>query len=97
MSFVDHSLLYQRSRLRFNNLVQFCYMFFFYAIGVLEANFVEPAHDKQSFERTPVLARLENRLIVYQKDYWFVDFSLVVFGVKKDFQTTNYMRYFLQG
>ncbi|KAK3223724.1 hypothetical protein Dsin_010749 [Dipteronia sinensis] len=39
-------------------------------IGVLEANFVEPAHDKQSFERTPVLARLENRLIKFQKAYW---------------------------
>ncbi|XP_076946385.1 protein MICRORCHIDIA 7-like [Bidens hawaiensis] len=39
-------------------------------IGVLEADFVEPAHDKQEFERTPVLSRLENRLIVIQKKYW---------------------------
>ncbi|KAL5760256.1 hypothetical protein ACOSP7_018769 [Xanthoceras sorbifolium] len=39
-------------------------------IGVLEANFVEPAHDKQSFERTPVLSRLENRLVKFQKQYW---------------------------
>ncbi|KAH9705504.1 protein MICRORCHIDIA 4 [Citrus sinensis] len=39
-------------------------------IGVLEANFVEPAHDKQGFERTTVLARLEARLIQMQKDYW---------------------------
>ncbi|XP_010556113.1 PREDICTED: protein MICRORCHIDIA 5 [Tarenaya hassleriana] len=39
-------------------------------IGVLEANFVEPAHDKQGFERTTVLSRLENRLITYQKSYW---------------------------
>nr|POE44924.1 protein microrchidia 4 [Quercus suber] len=30
-------------------------------IGVLEANFIEPAHDKQGFERTTVLARLEQR------------------------------------
>ncbi|KNA24227.1 hypothetical protein SOVF_017740 [Spinacia oleracea] len=39
-------------------------------IGVLEANFVEPAHDKQGFERTTALARLEARLIHLQKNYW---------------------------
>ncbi|CAK7336772.1 unnamed protein product [Dovyalis caffra] len=39
-------------------------------IGVLEANFVEPAHDKQGFERTTVLARLESRLVQMQKHYW---------------------------
>ncbi|XP_076948266.1 protein MICRORCHIDIA 7-like [Bidens hawaiensis] len=39
-------------------------------IGVLEANFVEPAHDKQGFERTIVLSRLEMRLIQMQKTYW---------------------------
>ncbi|KAL1566503.1 protein MICRORCHIDIA 7-like [Salvia divinorum] len=39
-------------------------------IGVLEADFVEPAHDKQGFERTPVLSKLESRLIQMQKTYW---------------------------
>ncbi|KAI5071801.1 hypothetical protein GOP47_0014052 [Adiantum capillus-veneris] len=39
-------------------------------IGVLEANFVEPAHDKQGFERTSVLAKLEARLVKMQKVYW---------------------------
>lgn len=39
-------------------------------IGVLEANFIEPAHDKQGFERTTVLSRLEQRLIQMQKTYW---------------------------
>ncbi|XP_057508601.1 protein MICRORCHIDIA 7-like isoform X1 [Actinidia eriantha] len=39
-------------------------------IGVLEANFVEPAHDKQDFERTTPLNRLEARLVVIQKNYW---------------------------
>ncbi|GMJ00120.1 hypothetical protein like AT5G50780 [Hibiscus trionum] len=39
-------------------------------IGVLEANFIEPAHDKQGFERTTVLARLETRLKEMQKAYW---------------------------
>ncbi|KAI7755088.1 hypothetical protein M8C21_026760, partial [Ambrosia artemisiifolia] len=42
-------------------------------IGVLEANFVEPAHDKQGFERTIVLSRLETRLIQMQKTYWPVN------------------------
>ncbi|KAK1260022.1 hypothetical protein QJS04_geneDACA015406 [Acorus gramineus] len=41
-------------------------------IGLLEANFIEPAHDKQGFERTTMLARLEARLINMQKQYWFV-------------------------
>ncbi|KAH7314913.1 hypothetical protein KP509_21G027000 [Ceratopteris richardii] len=40
-------------------------------IAILEANFVEPAHDKQGFERTVVLTRLEARLIEMQKKYWF--------------------------
>ncbi|KAG2565558.1 hypothetical protein PVAP13_7NG142700 [Panicum virgatum] len=39
-------------------------------IGVLEANFIEPAHDKQDFERTTLLQRLETRLVQMQKDYW---------------------------
>ncbi|KAL6280855.1 hypothetical protein ACE6H2_017736 [Prunus campanulata] len=39
-------------------------------IGLLEANFVEPAHDKQGFERTTVLSRLEGKLITMQKNYW---------------------------
>lgn len=39
-------------------------------IGILEANFVEPAHDKQGFERTIVLSRLETRLVEMQKSYW---------------------------
>ncbi|CAH2070342.1 unnamed protein product [Thlaspi arvense] len=40
-------------------------------IGILEADFIQPAHNKQGFERTAVLARLENRLNKYQKNYWF--------------------------
>lgn len=44
--------------------------------GVLEANFVEPAHDKQGFERTIVLSRLEAKLIQMQKTYWFALLAL---------------------
>ncbi|KAJ4823757.1 hypothetical protein Tsubulata_038974 [Turnera subulata] len=39
-------------------------------IGVLEANFVEPAPDKQGFESTTVLSRLETGLVKMQTYYW---------------------------
>jgi hypothetical protein len=52
-----------------------------YTAGVLEANFIEPAHDKQDFERTTLLARLEARLVQMQKDYWFVLLSFVILSL----------------
>uniref|UniRef100_A0A0D9XI84 Morc S5 domain-containing protein n=1 Tax=Leersia perrieri TaxID=77586 RepID=A0A0D9XI84_9ORYZ len=39
-------------------------------VGVLEANFIEPAHDKQDFERTPLFIRLEAKLRQIILDYW---------------------------
>ncbi|XP_072954161.1 protein MICRORCHIDIA 2-like isoform X1 [Typha angustifolia] len=39
-------------------------------LGVLEANFIEPAHDKQDFERTPLFIRLETKLRQIILDYW---------------------------
>ncbi|KAJ4787179.1 hypothetical protein LUZ62_038425 [Rhynchospora pubera] len=39
-------------------------------LGVLEANFIEPAHDKQDFERTPLFIRLETKLRQIIVDYW---------------------------
>ncbi|KAG0522489.1 hypothetical protein BDA96_07G041500 [Sorghum bicolor] len=39
-------------------------------VGVLEANFIEPAHDKQDFERTPLFIRLEARLRQIIIDFW---------------------------
>ncbi|KAM0848254.1 hypothetical protein ACQ4PT_054507 [Festuca glaucescens] len=39
-------------------------------VGVLEANFIEPAHDKQDFERTPLFIRLETKLRKIIVDYW---------------------------
>lgn len=39
-------------------------------VGVLEANFIEPAHDKQDFERTALFIRLETRLKQMMLDYW---------------------------
>jgi hypothetical protein len=42
----------------------------FHNSGVLEANFIEPAHDKQDFERTPLFIRLETKLRQIIVDYW---------------------------
>ncbi|KAF5960963.1 hypothetical protein HYC85_002172 [Camellia sinensis] len=39
-------------------------------IGVLEANFIEPAHDKQDFERSSLFIRLEIRLKQIVSDFW---------------------------
>lgn len=41
-----------------------------HVVGVLEANFIEPAHDKQDFERSPLSIRLETRLKQTVLDYW---------------------------
>ncbi|CAH1434611.1 unnamed protein product [Lactuca virosa] len=39
-------------------------------VGVLEANFIEPAHDKQDFERSSLFSRLESKLKQMQMEYW---------------------------
>ncbi|EYU30357.1 hypothetical protein MIMGU_mgv1a022451mg [Erythranthe guttata] len=52
-------------------------------IGVLEANFVEPAHDKQGFERTTALSRLEARLIHLQKTYWSTNCHLIGYAQRR--------------
>ncbi|KAK9948507.1 hypothetical protein M0R45_004079 [Rubus argutus] len=39
-------------------------------IGILEANFIEPAHDKQDFERSSLFIRLETRLKQMVMEYW---------------------------
>ncbi|PIA55935.1 hypothetical protein AQUCO_00700329v1 [Aquilegia coerulea] len=39
-------------------------------VGVLEANFIEPAHDKQDFERSTLFLRLEMRLKQMCNDFW---------------------------
>ncbi|XP_042432398.1 protein MICRORCHIDIA 1-like isoform X2 [Zingiber officinale] len=39
-------------------------------VGIFEANFIEPAHDKQDFERTPLFIRLESKLRQIILEYW---------------------------
>ncbi|KAL8477844.1 hypothetical protein ACS0TY_029945 [Phlomoides rotata] len=42
----------------------------FGVVGVLEANYIEPAHDKQDFERSTLYVKLEARLKQMVSDYW---------------------------
>ncbi|KAJ9683403.1 hypothetical protein PVL29_019125 [Vitis rotundifolia] len=39
-------------------------------VGVLEANFIEPTHNKQDFEKTSPFQRLEDRLKQMTMEYW---------------------------
>ncbi|RID48229.1 hypothetical protein BRARA_I04756 [Brassica rapa] len=39
-------------------------------VGALEANFVEPTHNKQDFEKTVLLQKLEKRLKEMTVEYW---------------------------
>ncbi|XP_043713918.1 protein MICRORCHIDIA 2-like isoform X2 [Telopea speciosissima] len=39
-------------------------------IGFLEANFIEPAHDKQDFERSSLFIRLEIKLKQIMNEFW---------------------------
>ncbi|XP_062016083.1 protein MICRORCHIDIA 7-like [Rosa rugosa] len=39
-------------------------------IGVIEADYINPAHDKQGFEHTLLLDRLKQKLVETQKAYW---------------------------
>ncbi|GBG78259.1 hypothetical protein CBR_g26290 [Chara braunii] len=46
-------------------------------VGVLEANFIEPAHDKQDFERTSLMLKLETRLRLMAQEYWKLHCHLI--------------------
>ncbi|XP_043725121.1 protein MICRORCHIDIA 6 isoform X1 [Telopea speciosissima] len=39
-------------------------------VGILEANFIEPTHDKQDFEKTSLFQKLESRLKQMTVEYW---------------------------
>lgn len=48
-----------------------------YLLGVLEANFMEPTHDKQDFERSALFVRMESRLKQMIIEYWFVSYMYI--------------------
>lgn len=43
---------------------------YYFWLGVLEANFIEPTHNKQDFEKTSVFQKLEYRLKEMTWEYW---------------------------
>ncbi|KAK4437267.1 protein MICRORCHIDIA 6 [Sesamum alatum] len=57
-------------------------------VGVLEANFIEPTHNKQDFEKTPVFQKLETRLKEMTQEYWDYHCGLIGYQVKKKPQPT---------
>ncbi|MQM06861.1 hypothetical protein Taro_039695 [Colocasia esculenta] len=57
-------------------------------LGFLEANFIEPAHDKQDFERTPLFIRLETRLKHLIVEYW-TDHGHLIGYQKPDMRGVN--------
>ncbi|XP_052197865.1 protein MICRORCHIDIA 6-like isoform X2 [Diospyros lotus] len=46
-------------------------------VGVLEANFIEPTHDKQDFEKTSLFQKLEARLREMTMEYWHLHCGLI--------------------
>uniref|UniRef100_A0A7C9F4M3 Adenosinetriphosphatase n=1 Tax=Opuntia streptacantha TaxID=393608 RepID=A0A7C9F4M3_OPUST len=52
-------------------------------VGILEANFVEPTHNKQDFERTSLFQKLETRLKEMTWEYWDFHCGLIGYQVKK--------------
>ncbi|XP_062027721.1 protein MICRORCHIDIA 7-like [Rosa rugosa] len=58
-------------------------------IGLLEANFVEPAHDKQGFERTTILSRLEAKLVQMQKTYWSTNCHKIGYAARRNKKVNN--------
>ncbi|KAI3870079.1 hypothetical protein MKX03_017949 [Papaver bracteatum] len=63
-------------------------------IGVVEANFVKPAHDKQDFEKTIMLSRLEWKLAHEQKQYWNKNKGLIGYVDSKQKNYCETRRYF---
>ncbi|KAL3529476.1 hypothetical protein ACH5RR_008798 [Cinchona calisaya] len=52
-------------------------------VGVLEANFIEPTHNKQDFEKTPIFQKLESRLKEMTWEYWDYHCGLIGYLPKK--------------
>ncbi|KAF8037098.1 hypothetical protein BT93_B0113 [Corymbia citriodora subsp. variegata] len=55
-------------------------------VGVLEANFIQPTHNKQDFERTSLFQKLEVRLKEMTWEYWDYHCGLIGYQVSKKVQ-----------
>ncbi|KAK7291623.1 hypothetical protein RIF29_06919 [Crotalaria pallida] len=52
-------------------------------VGILQADFVEPTHNKQDFERTSLFQKLEARLKQMTKEYWHCHCHLIGYQERK--------------
>ncbi|KAF7838310.1 protein MICRORCHIDIA 6-like [Senna tora] len=52
-------------------------------VGILQADFVEPSHNKQDFERTSLFQKLEARLKEMTWEYWDYHCALIGYQEKK--------------
>uniref|UniRef100_A0A7N0RBA1 Morc S5 domain-containing protein n=1 Tax=Kalanchoe fedtschenkoi TaxID=63787 RepID=A0A7N0RBA1_KALFE len=61
-------------------------------VGVLEANFIEPTHNKQDFERTSLFQKLETRLRLMTAEYWDLHCHLLGFRPRCNTTTEKAMK-----
>ncbi|KAI3807027.1 hypothetical protein L1987_22947 [Smallanthus sonchifolius] len=52
-------------------------------VGILEANFIEPTHDKQDFEKTSTFQKLVHRLKEMTLEYWDYHCGLLGYHINK--------------
>ncbi|KAI3763151.1 hypothetical protein L1987_53601 [Smallanthus sonchifolius] len=52
-------------------------------VGILEANFIEPTHDKQDFEKTSIFQKLVHRLKEMTLEYWDYHCGLLGYHIHK--------------
>jgi hypothetical protein len=52
-------------------------------VGILEANFIKPTHDKQDFEKSVLYQRLESRLKEMTYEYWDLHCHRIGYDNKK--------------
>lgn len=58
-------------------------------VGVLEANFIKPTHNKQDFEKTPLFHKLENRLKEMTLEYWDHHCGLIGYHATKQIRAPS--------
>ncbi|XP_023765045.1 protein MICRORCHIDIA 6 [Lactuca sativa] len=58
-------------------------------VGVLEANFIEPTHDKQDFEKTSLFQKLAQRLKEMTWEYWDYHCGLIGYQFTKKYKPSS--------
>ncbi|PRQ52733.1 putative histidine kinase-like ATPase domain-containing protein [Rosa chinensis] len=58
-------------------------------IGVIEADYINPAHDKQGFEHTLLLDRLKQKLVETQKAYWSTNCHKIGYAPRRNVRAIN--------